>query len=152
MKFTVMACSTLFHPHIITIKDAFTTPSFLCLMTEQVHGSTLASYVRQGSCLPEKAAKFLFQQLCMVLSYCHSQGVYVQNLTPEQVVIDWHPGELPVLKLADCGFVHVTQVRYLTHSVHCLFRVDSACAAHGGCDIRLSSAATTLSIFYSMSS
>lgn len=106
----------MFHPHIVTIRDAVTTPTFLCLVAEQVHGGTLAAYVRRQRGLPERAAKFLFQQLCMVLSFCHSRGVYVQHLTPEHVVIDWRPGELPVLKLADCGFVHVSQVRPRTAS------------------------------------
>jgi hypothetical protein len=103
-------CSSLFHPHVLTISDAITTPRFLCLVTDQVHGETLASYVHSRGHLPEKAAKFLFQQLCMVLSFCHLRSTYLPHLTPDNVVVDWVPGKkLPVLKLADCGAVSGAQ-------------------------------------------
>lgn len=108
---TLPECSTLFHPHITTISDAIATPSFLCLVSEHVEGGTLASYVTQRGQLSEKVAKFLFQQLCMVLSFCHHRGVALQHLTPDTVIVDWCPGKLPVLKLADCGFATGEQVR-----------------------------------------
>jgi serine/threonine protein kinase len=103
-------CSSLFHPHIVTVNDAMATRNFFCLVTEPVHGGTLASYVHGKGSLPEKAARFLFQQLVMVIAFCHSRGVYVTHLTPDRIVIDWAPGKLPVLKLADCGFATGRQV------------------------------------------
>ena len=108
-----MLCSALFHPHIVTVNDALVTTNFFCLITEAVHGGTLASYVLGKGSLPERAAKFLFQQLCMVLAFCHERGVAVGHLTPDRIVIDWAPGKLPVLKLADCGFASGREVRAL---------------------------------------
>jgi hypothetical protein len=46
-----------------------------------------------------------------VLRFCrkaYSQGVYEQHLTLKHSVIDLRPDELPVLELADCGFVGIS--------------------------------------------
>lgn len=98
---------------MVTIQDALATQKLLCLVTEPICGSTLAAFVEAKGGLPERAAKFLFQQLCTALTFSHARGVYVQHLTPDRIFIDWSPGKLPLLKLGDCGFISGAQVRCL---------------------------------------
>lgn len=81
-------------------------------LAHQQHGA-----VGTAPGVPASAARFLFQQLVMVVDYCHRINESISGaLTPDNVVICWN-GSAPQVKIAATGKSGIlTPVRTTSHS------------------------------------
>ncbi|XP_030460774.1 phosphoenolpyruvate carboxylase kinase 2 [Syzygium oleosum] len=88
------------HPHVVSIVDAFDSPSSLSLVMELCDRRTLFDVVAHRGSLPEAEACRLVGQLLSAVAHCHRLRVVHRDVKPENVLLDPRGGGL---KLADFG-------------------------------------------------
>lgn len=94
------ACSALCHPHIQSPKAVFRNADWLYIVQDCANGGTLFGLVKRcgGAGLPEPAARFLIQQLVLTVTFAHTAGVLLQEISPAKLLIAWSPKGMPLLK------------------------------------------------------
>jgi serine/threonine protein kinase len=110
------------HPHVITYNNCFLTPNFLVIVGECANIGTLRNFLKRFARastppqfqqsydlsasavgIPAAPARFLFQQLVILLDYCRRINVSISgSLNPDNVVVCWN-GSAPIVKIAATG-------------------------------------------------
>jgi serine/threonine-protein kinase SRK2 len=98
------------HPHVISLRTVFLTPTHLGIAMEHAAGGDLFQLVtraRAAGCgqggLPEADARWYFQQLVCALDYCHAMGVASRDVKLENTLLDGD-ADRPLIKLCDFGY------------------------------------------------
>ncbi|ORZ35769.1 kinase-like domain-containing protein, partial [Catenaria anguillulae PL171] len=68
------------HPNLVTLYQAFETPSSTILLLEYIAGINLHDFVFESIRLSEGVARGLFRQLVSAVSFCHARGVVHRDL------------------------------------------------------------------------
>lgn len=98
------AVSLLSHPHILAVLNSGQTPSGLHYMvTEYIHGRTLATIIHEEKKLPLKRATDIVQQILEALEEAHSKGVVHRDLKPENIMVMALRGGGDFCKIVDFG-------------------------------------------------
>jgi serine/threonine-protein kinase len=98
------ALGALHNQHVVRVHDAGTLPSGArFIITEQLEGSDLATFLRKHGPLPvDKAADYVCQ-VCSVLGDAHRLGIVHRNVRPENVFLARTRATELVVKLLDFG-------------------------------------------------
>lgn len=98
-----VCCRKLFHPHIIQFRSLIPTEHYLCLVMEYANAGDLFKFAKHTRGLPEAAARFIFQQLVLVLDYCHDDQIkmFIRDVKPSNLLLVWNSNGMPLVKLTD---------------------------------------------------
>ena len=66
--------SLMNHRNIVYLKEAFQLKDRVFLCMQYVEGGDLLSYIPENG-FPDKVAKDIFYQICLAITYCHSNDV-----------------------------------------------------------------------------
>lgn len=79
---------------------------------EYARGGDLLAFLNElpGRRTPEDLARWLFQQLCIGLQYCHALGVANRDLKLENLLLDGGDEGRPLLKICDFGYSKVRPI------------------------------------------
>lgn len=99
------------HPHVVTLRTVFLTPTHLGIAMEHAAGGDLFQLVTRARAaapggrggLPEADARWYFQQLVCALEYCHAMGVASRDVKLENTLLDGD-ADRPLIKLCDFGY------------------------------------------------
>ena len=95
-----MACARLSHPSIVALYEACAQDEAFYLISELVHGDTLARHI-SGKQLPDRQALEIALAMTAALAHAHERGVIHRDIKPQNVLV---PAEGTVAaKLADFG-------------------------------------------------
>ncbi|KAL6779047.1 SNRK2E [Auxenochlorella protothecoides x Auxenochlorella symbiontica] len=105
----IMHQGSLWHPHVVALREVFTTPQYLAIAMEYAAGGDLFRHLRHerpAQRLPEAEARRVFQQLVIGLDYCHTRGVANRDLKLENLLLStpYGNGAAPSLKICDFGY------------------------------------------------
>ncbi|KAI9223035.1 hypothetical protein BC828DRAFT_437178 [Blastocladiella britannica] len=75
------------HPNLVTLHQAFETPSSTILLLEYIAGINLHDFVFESIRLSEGVARGLFRQLVSATSFCHARGVVHRDLKMGNVML-----------------------------------------------------------------
>jgi eukaryotic-like serine/threonine-protein kinase len=81
-----LAAARLSHPAIVALYEACATDDALYLITELVHGQTLARLIA-GSELHDGVVLAVGGELCAALAHAHSRGVVHRDVKPGNVIV-----------------------------------------------------------------
>lgn len=106
LKREIVHTSSLKHPLIVALKEAFITPKYLGISMEFCPGGDLYRFLASKPfCrLSESEARWIFQQLIVGLSYCHLRGVANRDLKLENILLDTVDPHRPLIKICDFGY------------------------------------------------
>jgi serine/threonine protein kinase len=90
--------SNLSHPHILSLFDTFRVDNDCVLILEYCSNGTISQYIHAQQ-FPSAHIITLLKLVVYALSYCHSLGVALRDIKPNNILID-HYGRP---KLADFG-------------------------------------------------
>jgi calcium-dependent protein kinase len=79
--------SSLEHPNITKLIDAFEDKSFLYLVYERANPITLFEQIKQKGALTEEEAADYMRQVVMGLSVAHGQGIVHGKLSPRSIIL-----------------------------------------------------------------
>ncbi|XP_026398195.1 calcium-dependent protein kinase 14-like [Papaver somniferum] len=98
------------HPNIVNLKEVYGDENYVRLVMELCPGGDLYDHMQKykSKRLSEFSARRLFQQLLLVVMYCHENGVIHRDLKPENILLATEGSYLPI-KLADFGFATYIQ-------------------------------------------
>ncbi len=101
------AAAKLSHPAIVTLYEAGADDEATYLVSELVHGGTLAELLAEGA-LSDRDVAEVGVALCQALAHAHAQGVVHRDVKPSNVLVPDvpHAGG-PVAKLTDFGIARV---------------------------------------------
>ncbi|KAF6250539.1 kinase-like domain-containing protein [Scenedesmus sp. NREL 46B-D3] len=95
----------LCHPHVVKFHEVFPTNNHLNIVMEYANGGSLFDYVKQHRRLPEKDARWFFQQMMIAVDYCHKKGVTNRDIKLENILLHHMQGRaLSIVKLCDWGY------------------------------------------------
>jgi len=90
------------HPHIISLKQYFDTPTTLYLVMELVTGGELFDKITQIGCYTEAKASILVGNILRALHYLHELGIAHRDLKPTNLLLK-SPDDDTNVKIADFG-------------------------------------------------
>jgi hypothetical protein len=106
------AAARLSHPAIVTLYEAGDDDDATYLVSELVHGETLAQLLAAGA-LSDRDVAEIGLALCAALAHAHAQGVVHRDVKPSNVLVpdargpgSAHP---PAAKLTDFGVARVVE-------------------------------------------
>jgi serine/threonine protein kinase len=105
------AAARLNHPGIVTLYEMGEEEGNALLVSELVHGSTLAELGRAGE-LSDREIGEIGADLCEALDYAHAQGVVHRDIKPQNVLVT--EDSEPRAKLMDFGVARLTDATALT--------------------------------------
>ena len=91
-------------PYIVHLFDFFYDPANFYLVFDLCKGGELFDYIIENDKIGEKTAATIFKQVCLAISYSHSQNVAHRDIKPQNILIT----EFPSIKVADfglCGYI-----------------------------------------------
>jgi serine/threonine protein kinase len=116
-----LACARLAHPAIVALYEACADDRDFFLISELVHGETLASAIAQDSLADEELLEIGIV-LCDALAHAHARGVIHRDVKPQNVLLpqrsghaDEAGGSAPA-KLTDFGGAHLAGEDALTRT------------------------------------
>jgi serine/threonine-protein kinase SRK2 len=70
---------------------------------EYANAGDLFKFAKHTHGLPEAAARFIFQQLILVLDYCHDKEInmFIRDVKPSNLLLVWNSNGMPLVKLTD---------------------------------------------------
>ncbi len=106
-----VAVARLRHPHIIEIHDySGETAAQSYIVTELVHGTSLADSLKKTPLYPPEAALVLARPIADALRHAHEHGVIHRDLKPENILV----AADGTLKLTDFGIARMLDNQTLT--------------------------------------
>ncbi len=110
------AAARLNHPGIVAVYELASDDHEVYLVSELVHGRTLAELVRAGAVSDRDVAR-IGVVLCDALEHAHARGVVHRDVKPQNVMVVAEPAAgAGFAKLADFGVAHVATGDPLTHT------------------------------------
>lgn len=114
------AVARLSHPAIVALYEACAEEQHFYLISELVHGQTLAELIAQDALADEEVLD-VGVALCDALSHAHARGVVHRDLKPQNVLLPDPPGDSAapatvIAKLTDFGGAHLVGEDGLTRS------------------------------------
>ncbi|PIN07821.1 Serine/threonine protein kinase [Handroanthus impetiginosus] len=107
IKREISVMRRLRHPYVVKLYEVMATKRKIYFVMEFVKGGELFAKLAKGRFSLDLGRKY-FQQLISALSYCHSHGVFLRDLKPENLLLD----ENGDLKVSDFGLsASVDQIR-----------------------------------------
>jgi hypothetical protein len=103
------AAARLAHPAIVTLYEAGADDDATYLVSELVHGETLARLLAAGA-LSDRDVAEIGASLCAALAHAHAQGVVHRDVKPSNVLVPdgWAgPDRAAAAKLTDFGVARV---------------------------------------------
>ncbi|KAL9459413.1 hypothetical protein AB3S75_002753 [Citrus x aurantiifolia] len=94
--------SSVNHPNIIRLFDAFQAENCIFLVVEFCAGGNLSSYIRLHGRVPEQTARKFLQQLGAGLEILNSHHIIHRDLKPENILLSGLDDNV-MLKIADFG-------------------------------------------------
>src|SRR3954447_8712347 len=111
-----LAAGRLDHPGIVAIFDAGQDEQARYLVSELVHGRTLAELSAEGV-LSDRDVLRIGLALCEALLHAHERGVIHRDVKPQNVIVPDAPrSSAGVAKLADFGVAHLAGDESLTRT------------------------------------
>eukprot|EP00916_Digyalum_oweni_P026108 GHVL01042931.1.p1 GENE.GHVL01042931.1~~GHVL01042931.1.p1 ORF type:complete len:554 (+),score=136.04 GHVL01042931.1:285-1946(+) len=104
---------TLQHNNIVKLKQAYTTPTHIYLVTELLEGGDLLQRILDKGIFDEESTQRIFYDLCRGLQYLHDQGVVHRDMKPENILITDQSSSATV-KISDFGLA-----RYVPNERNC---------------------------------
>ncbi len=95
-----MACARLSHPSIVALYEACAQDEAFYLISELVHGDTLARHISGGQ-LPDRQALEIALAMTAALAHAHERGVIHRDIKPQNVLVP--AAGTVAAKLADFG-------------------------------------------------
>lgn len=94
-------CSVLRHPHLLQPKSMFRKDNLLFIVQDHVNGGDVFSLAKRAGPhgLPERAARFLVQQLVHTLIFAHDYNITLQDIDPSRLLLSWNDKAVPVLRV-----------------------------------------------------
>jgi serine/threonine protein kinase len=110
------AAARLAHPAIVTLYEAAADEEGAYLVSELVHGETLADLLTAGR-LSDRDIVMIAIVLCDALAHAHGQGIVHRDLKPSNVLVPERPTTAAGLaKLTDFGVARVIGADTLTRT------------------------------------
>ncbi len=81
-----LASARLAHPAIVALYEACAVQEAFYLISELVHGSTLAQLIASRECSDEEVLE-IGVALCCALSHAHARGVIHRDIKPQNVLV-----------------------------------------------------------------
>lgn len=104
--------TSLKHPNIVGIIDAFMTPTYMALVQPRA-GETLSSYIKQkkveGTGIPLEDAKIILLQLIKGMRYLHSMDILHGDYKPSNTLVYDDPQCKLRVVIADFGLAKANQ-------------------------------------------
>ncbi|MDQ3849905.1 MAG: serine/threonine protein kinase, partial [Actinomycetota bacterium] len=111
-----IAAARLSHPGIVGLYEAGRDDEAIYLVSELVHGRTLAQLLRAGE-LSDRDALRIGVTLCDALEHAHARGVIHRDVKPANVICPEQPEEgAGVAKLTDFGIARLADGDALTRT------------------------------------
>ena len=108
------AAARLSHPAIVALYEAYTQGEAFYLVSELVHGSTLAKLIAAGE-LEDEQVLAIGLALLSALEHAHERGVVHRDIKPQNVLVPDPPGD-PAAKLTDFGGASIAGEDALTRT------------------------------------
>jgi eukaryotic-like serine/threonine-protein kinase len=109
------AAARLNHPGIVALYELVADDEHVYLVSELVHGSTLAELIR-GRALSDRDVARVGAALCEALGHAHARGVIHRDVKPGNVMVVADPAARGFAKLTDFGVAHVATGDPLTRT------------------------------------
>jgi serine/threonine protein kinase len=87
------------HPHILSIKYSFQSPTSVYMITEFCAGGELFFHLKACTRFSEGTVQFYAAQLSLALEYLHDRKIIYRDLKPENILLDARGN----VKLSDFG-------------------------------------------------
>jgi serine/threonine-protein kinase len=118
----VQLASSLSHPNTIEIFDyGRTRDGLLYYAMEYLDGLTVAELVARDGALPVARCLHILRQVCAALAEAHGKGIIHRDISPDNIMVCRHGGQLDFVKVLDYGLVKQMdpklQTRDLTHGL-----------------------------------
>jgi len=111
-----LAGARLAHPAIVVLHEACAAEDAFYLISELVHGDTLAELIAARALADEELLE-IGLALSEALDHAHARGVIHRDVKPQNVLVPHHPDERgAVAKLADFGGARLTEEDALTRT------------------------------------
>jgi eukaryotic-like serine/threonine-protein kinase len=111
-----LASARLAHPAIVVLHEAHAAEDAFYLISELVHGDTLAELIVAGELTDEELLE-IGLALTEALDHAHARGVIHRDVKPQNVLVPHDPDERgAVAKLADFGGARLTGEDALTRT------------------------------------
>lgn len=106
----IKVLSSLDHPHVVKIYDAYRYQDYQLIMMEFVRGGSLTSHIEELGKLDFGLALEAMIQVAEALHYVHSKNVLHLDLKPANILLDPpENGEIPRFVLTDFGIARFVQ-------------------------------------------
>ncbi|KAF6141903.1 hypothetical protein GIB67_037871 [Kingdonia uniflora] len=87
IKWEISIMRLVRHRHVLQLYEVMATKTKIYFVMKYAKGGELFNKVAKGR-LKEDVARRYFQQLISAVNFCHSRGVYYQDLKPENLLLD----------------------------------------------------------------
>src|SRR3954471_6129669 len=109
------AAARLNHPGIVALYELAADHEQIYLISELVHGSTLAELIK-AKVLSDRDVARIGAALCEALEHAHARGVVHRDVKPANVMVVADPDARGFAKLTDFGVAHVATGDALTRT------------------------------------
>ncbi len=111
-----LACARLAHPAIVALYEAYDDDDAFYLISELVHGDTLATLIAAQEVSDEELLE-IGVDLAQALAHAHARGVIHRDVKPQNVLVPHDPdGHDTLAKLTDFGGASLTGEDALTRT------------------------------------
>jgi serine/threonine-protein kinase len=102
----VQLASSLSHPNTIEIFDyGRTRDGLLYYAMEYLDGLTVSEVLARDGALPVARAVHILRQVCGALAEAHGKGIVHRDISPDNIMVCRHGGQLDFVKVLDYGLV-----------------------------------------------
>jgi len=118
----VQLASSLSHPNTIEIFDyGRTRDGLLYYAMEYLDGMTVTDIVARDGAVPVARTIHILRQVCGALAEAHGKGIVHRDISPDNIMVCRHGGQLDFVKVLDYGLVKQMdpklQTKDLTHGL-----------------------------------
>ena len=114
----VQLASSLSHPNTIEIFDyGRTRDGLLYYAMEYLDGLTVAELVAREGAVPVARTVHILRQVCAALTEAHGKGIVHRDISPENIMVCRHGGQLDFVKVLDYGLVKQMDPKQVTRDL-----------------------------------